>query len=38
MMRTKGKYSIETTGDMEWTWLPDAMCPVIMFFEEEPVL
>ena len=30
MMRTKGKYSIGTTGDMKWTWLHYAMFPVIV--------
>ena len=38
MMRTKGKHSIATTGDMEWTWLHYATFPVIMLFDEEPVL
>ena len=37
-MRTMGKYSIETTGDMKWTWLHYATFPVIMLFDEEPVL
>ena len=38
MMRTMGKYSIGTTGDMKWTWLHYATFPVIMLFDEEPVL
>ena len=38
MMKTKGKFSIGTTGDMEWTWLHYVTFPVIMRFDEDPVL